>query len=88
MARDPSGRGPDSDPAALIERDHEAIVSAIDLVARGSAPRVTLANLRFGEALRERLAPRAAAVGVRLRPIWPADADSPIDLVVERDVDD
>ncbi len=88
MPTDPSASGHVPDIATLIDRDHDTIVTAMQLVASGGSPRVTLANLRFGEALRTELAPRAAELGLRLRPIWPNDADGPIDLVVERDVDD
>jgi hypothetical protein len=59
------------------------VESAISLVASGSATRITLSGLRFGDQVAERFRADAAARGVHLEPIlWPEDAGC--DLIVRR----
>jgi hypothetical protein len=59
------------------------VETAIALVASGSAIRITLAGLRFGEQLAERFSAVARSRGIRLEPLpWPDD--SGCDLVVRR----
>lgn len=59
------------------------VESAIALVASGSASRVTLTGLRFGEQVARRFRAEATSKGVRLEPLpWPEDAGC--DLIVRR----
>jgi hypothetical protein len=59
------------------------VESAITLVASGSASRITLTGMRFGEQVARRFHAEAAAKGLRLEPIpWPEDAGC--DLIVRR----
>ncbi len=59
------------------------VESAITLVASGSASRITLTGMRFGEQVARRFRAEAAAKGLRLEPIpWPEDAGC--DLIVRR----
>jgi len=59
------------------------VEGAIALVASGSASRVTLAGLRFGEQVARRFSAEALASGIVLEPIpWPEDAGC--DLIVRR----
>jgi hypothetical protein len=59
------------------------VESAISLVAAGSASRITLSGLRFGEQVVQRFQADAADKGVRIEPIlWPEDAGC--DLIVRR----
>lgn len=62
------------------------MASAIALVASGTATRVTVAGLRFGEQVVARLGAEAASVGVRLEPVfWDDDAGCD---VIARKIDD
>lgn len=67
---------------ALIDQELTRLAAAIELVAAGSAPRVTLAGLRFGEALLPQAERLTRGRGVRVRPLWPM-GDGPVDLVIE-----
>ena len=59
------------------------VESAIELVASGSASRITLSGLKFGEQVARRFHAVAAARGIRLEPLpWPEDAGC--DLIVRR----
>jgi hypothetical protein len=59
------------------------VESAIELVASGSASRITITGLRFGEQLSRRFGAEARAMGLRLEPLpWPDDAGC--DLLVRR----
>jgi hypothetical protein len=59
------------------------VEGAIALVASGTASRMTLSGLRFGEELARRFRAEAAAKGISLEPIpWPEDAGC--DLIVRR----
>lgn len=64
-------------PSDAVERmiDHERtlIAEAIRMVAGGSSPRVTVASLRFGEALLDEARTLAAAAGVHIIPLWTLD---------------
>jgi hypothetical protein len=62
------------------------VEGAMTLVASGTASRVTLSGLRFGEQVMARFSREAVTLGIRLDPIiWPED--SGCDLVVRR-IDD
>jgi hypothetical protein len=53
------------------------------MVASGSASRVTLTGMKFGEQLARRFLEEAQAKGLRLEPIiWPEDAGC--DLIIRR----
>jgi len=57
--------------------------AAIALVAQGSASRVAVSGLTFGEQVLARLAPEARSAGVDLIPSWWPD-DAGCDLTVRR----
>ena len=69
--------------AQLLEHEMNLLREAIAMVAGGSSPRVTVAGLRFGEALILPARGLAAAAGVRLVPLWMPD-DGGADITVER----
>jgi hypothetical protein len=57
------------------------VESAIALVASGSASRITLTGLRFGEALADRFRADAESNGIRIETLpWPDDVGC--DLIV------
>jgi hypothetical protein len=59
------------------------VEGAIELVASGSASKITLSGLKFGEQLARRFSMDAQSKGVRLDPIlFPEDAGC--DLIVRR----
>jgi hypothetical protein len=59
------------------------IEGAIAMITNGSASRVTLSGLRFGEELARRFRAEAESKGVLLEPIlWPEDVGC--DLIVRR----
>jgi hypothetical protein len=59
------------------------VESVIELVSSGSASRVTLTGLKFGEQLARRFREEAYSKGVQLEPLpWPEDAGC--DLIVRR----
>jgi hypothetical protein len=92
MKRDPTGAA-DAAEAADPEETRRRLTSevaelegAMALVASGSASRITLSGLRFGEQLARRFRAEATSRGLVLDPIlWPEDAGC--DLIVRR-VDD
>ena len=59
------------------------VESAMALVASGSAARVTLGGLRFGDEVATRFRAEAASLGLRLEPIIGPD-DAGCDLIVRR----
>ena len=67
---------------AVLEREMRMIREAIAVVASGAAPRVILANLRFGEELLDRGRRLAEDAGLGLVPLWRAGEGA--DLAVER----
>ena len=75
-----------ADPAETKRRltsEISEVEGAIAMVASGSASRVTLTGMKFGEQLARRFLEEAQARGLRLEPIiWPEDAGC--DLVVRR----
>jgi hypothetical protein len=84
--REPHADG--TDPAVrALDREMELVRNAIDLVASGGAPRVTLGGLSFGEELIEPARRMALEAGVRIVPLWTAD-DVGAALAVERITDD
>ena len=59
------------------------VESAIALVASGSASRITLTGLRFGDQVARRFSADARSKGISLEPLpWPEDAGC--DLIVQR----
>ena len=66
-----------------IGREVELISGAIDMVAAGGAPAITLVGLEFGAAVIDAWSDRATAAGVTLEPLWHAD-DSGCDIRVHR----
>jgi hypothetical protein len=66
----------------VIDEELARLTAAIDLVAARAGSRVTLAGLRFGEALLPTVEASACERGVRVRPVWPM-GDGPVDLVIE-----
>ncbi len=66
-----------------VQRELAVVRTAIDMVASGAAPAVSVGGLRFGEQLirpAERLALQA---GVRVVPLWTID-ESGADIRIER----
>jgi hypothetical protein len=65
-------RSPGLVPRAI---DHERALlrEAIFMVANGTAPRVVVASLRFGEALLNDARVMAATAGVHVVPLWTLD---------------
>ncbi len=77
-----------SDPAVrALDREMELVRNAIELVASGGAPRVSIGGLSFGEELIEPARRMALEAGVRIVPLWTAD-DVGAGLAVERITDD
>ena len=78
-----------SDPRVgrALEREMSLVREAIEMVARGASPRVTLAGLRFGQALLASARGLATEAGVRLVPLWKPD-DAGADIAVERVTDE
>jgi hypothetical protein len=68
---------------AMVEYETRLVHEAIAMVASGSAPRVILAGIRFGEALLDPGRRLALEAGVRIVPLRRAD-EAGIDLAVER----
>ena len=59
------------------------VEGALALVASGTASRMTLSGLRFGEQLARHFRAAAGAKGIQLEPLpWPEDAGC--DLIVRR----
>jgi hypothetical protein len=76
--------GIDAECGAVRTLDHELdlIRGAVAMVASGGAPRVRLANLRFGEQLLEQARRMATAAGVSVVPVWTSD-EGGVSLIVE-----
>jgi hypothetical protein len=73
--------------ARALEREMNLVREAIEMVARGASPRVTLAGLRFGQTLLGTAWGLAIEAGVRLVPLWKPD-DAGADIAVERITDE
>ena len=75
-----------ADPAETKRRltsEISELEGAIAMVASGSASRITLTGLKFGEELSRRFQAEAHSKGLHLEPIiWPEDAGC--DLIVRR----
>ena len=67
---------------AEIDRELRLVDSAIAMVRRGVATRVTVANLPLGTAVLEAARARASLHRLRVTPVWSTD-DSPCALVVD-----
>jgi hypothetical protein len=68
---------------SALDRELAMIRQAIDMVASGGAPRVTLGGLRFGEQLLGRARRLGAVSGVRVVPLYSTD-EAGADLMMER----
>jgi hypothetical protein len=66
----------------VIDQEQRLVVEAIELVARGSSQRVTLAGLRYAEAVIETARPLALERRVRLVALW-TDDERGADVAVE-----
>ncbi|MGZ6267552.1 MAG: hypothetical protein ACXWM8_07720 [Candidatus Limnocylindrales bacterium] len=89
MERDPAHVTANPDPEETRRRltsEVAEVESAIALVAFGSASRITLTGLKFGEQVAERFRADAQSKGVRLDPL-PFPDDAGCDLIV-RTIDD
>ncbi|MGA2512896.1 MAG: hypothetical protein ABSG37_04675 [Candidatus Limnocylindrales bacterium] len=86
MEREPARPTPSSDPEETRHRlasEVAEVESAMALVISGSASRITLSGLRFGDQVARRFDSEARSKGVRLEPIlWPEDAGC--DLIVRK----
>jgi hypothetical protein len=65
-----------------IARELEMVRGAISMVVAHAARRVTIAGIRFGEAILPEAGPYAHSQGIDLRPLWHID-DAGCDIVVE-----
>jgi hypothetical protein len=86
MQRDPAPVTATPDPDETRRRltsEVAEVESAIALVASGSASRITLSGLKFGEQLARRFRAEAQSKGVRLDPL-PFPEDAGCDLIVRR----
>jgi hypothetical protein len=86
MERDAARRTAPPDPEETRRRlssEVAEVEAAIALVASGSASRITLTGLRFGEQVARRFRAEARSRGLYLEPLpWPEDAGC--DLMVRR----
>jgi hypothetical protein len=84
MERDPSHPTTNPDPDETRRRltsEVAEVEGAIALVASGSASRITLSGLKFGEQVARRFRAEAGSKGILLEPLpWPEDAGC--DLIV------
>lgn len=79
-------RGPGFDAnltSSILEHEFNLVREAIDAVASGRFPSVTVAGLRFADELLPRARAIAAGRGLRVRPLFHADEHG-ADLVVEQ----
>jgi hypothetical protein len=86
MERDPAHVTAAPDPEETRRRltsEVAEVESAIALVASGSATRITLSGLKFGEEVAKRFRADAQSKGVRLDPL-PFPEDAGCDLIVRR----
>ena len=86
MKRDPAHLTATPDPEETRRRltsEVAEVESAIALVASGSATRITLSGLKFGEEVAKRFHADAQSKGVRLDPL-PFPDDAGCDLIVGR----
>ena len=66
--------GRPSDPVErTIDHERTLIAEAIQMVASGTSSRVTVASMRFGEALLPEARTLAAAAGVHIVALWTLD---------------
>jgi hypothetical protein len=69
--------------SSILEHELRLVSEAIDVVASGQFPSVTVAGLRFGTELLPRAQAVASGRGLRVRPLFHADEHG-TDIVVER----
>jgi hypothetical protein len=75
------------DVARVVEYEMRLVREAIDVVAQGVSPRVTVAGLRLGTELLDPGRRLAREAGLRLVPLQHAD-DSGVDISIERGADE
>jgi hypothetical protein len=68
--------------AADLARDLELVRSAIELIAAGSADRVTLVGLRGAERVLPQAQTLSREAGLSARAVWPANGEG-CDIAVE-----
>lgn len=78
-----AGRFDASRTSATLEHELKLVDEAVDAVASGRFPTVTVAGLRFGDELLARARARAELRGVVVRPLFHT-GEHGSDLVVER----
>ena len=69
--------------SSTLEHELRLVDEALDAVASGRFPSVTVAGLRFGDELLPRARTRAEGRGLRVRPLFHA-GEHGSDLIVER----
>jgi hypothetical protein len=70
--------------SSSLEHELRLVDEALDAVASGRFPSVTVAGLRFGEELLPRARAGAAGRGLRVRPLFHS-GEHGADLVIERE---
>ena len=70
--------------SSTLEHELRLVDEALDAVASGRFPSVTVAGLRFGDELLPRARDGAAARGLRVRPLFHS-GEHGADLVIERE---
>jgi hypothetical protein len=70
--------------SSTLEHELRLVDEAIDGVGSGRFPSITVAGLRFGDELLDRARDRAAARGLRVRPLFHA-GEHGADLIVDRE---
>lgn len=78
-----SGRLAPKHVEAQLDREIELVRGAIRMVASGASTRVTVAGIRFGEAVIRICRPLATSADVVIEPIWGAD-ETGADVVVRQ----
>lgn len=69
---------------AQLDREIELVRGAIRMVASGGSPRLTVAGIRFGEAVIRLCRPFAASADVIIEPIWHPEEAGGADVVVRQ----
>ncbi len=78
-----SGRHASEQVQAQLDREIELVRGAIRMVASGASTRVTVAGIRFGEAVIRICRPLATSADVVIEPIWGAE-ETGADVVVRQ----
>ena len=70
--------------SSTLEHELQLVDEAIDGVASGRFPSITVAGLRFGDELLDRARVRASVRGLRVRPLFHS-GEHGSDLIVDRE---